>query len=567
MSDRFWAACTEALLACRRNDAAVAARMLQAAEVALDQGASEHPFRAKRRDYIDRFKAHLEGMNRGPGTAAGAQSAALVDERLFYPRPPNVALRNRLRIPHDHLVLVAVQNGLRIRERGAGVLLEAVASLNRQGLPVTLVRVGTEPGRQDTAPSPQVRDMGSVPRRDLPEIMAAGDVLICAVEPGSASLADKMSRILECFAMGRPVILPRDVHGLDVVDKRDACVLKSFDVAGVVNVIKQIKADQSLADTLAKCAVDFYLTVAAEYYRKPAEREDGRAGAQLKPHTAPTPPGQAADSIIVKPVAEGSRAIVVSESGEIQRLQARIRRLEQEKHELSVRLRSMPSIDPLCLSEPTSTRPVQKREDFGIIVFGHTRLDALGAVLESLKRQDALKYTEVWLDGHQGNENLKRKIEKTAEVVKKYSVKHLHRQSGNFGFRKMLILGLVEMSKKYRDILVLEDDCFPTRDAVAEFCKGLDLIRDDDRVFSVYGHHFLTASEKETCSRFQGWGWATTAAKLMPVLRQLIDCYSMTEERYLEFVRRTLTSEIRARIDVTPPRQPSYVLENFFGLF
>ena len=129
----------------------------------------------------------------------------------------------------------------------------------------------------------------------------------------------------------------------------------------------------------------------------------------------------------------------------------------------------------------------------------------------------------------------------------------------------MILLGLSEMSCRYRDILVLEDDCFPTHHAVEIFRKDLDLVRDDPGIFSVYGHHFLVDSEQETCARFQGWGWATTSEKLRPILRQLMDCYSMPEERYLEFVKLALTAEMRKRIDVTPRRQPTHTLEKFFA--
>lgn len=255
----------------------------------------------------------------------------------------------------------------------------------------------------------------------------------------------------------------------------------------------------------------------------------------------------------------------VPDNGAARDLADKVRLLERQNSELLERLRSMPSIDPLCISAPDVSRPLQGKEAFGIVVFGHTRLNTLNVVLESLNRQDVLRYTEVWLDGSQGNYPLKLRIDKTYELVAKYPVKALRRHAGQFGFRKMLILGLVEMCSKYEDILILEDDCFPTRDAVVEFRRELDAIRDDESVFSVYGHHFLVESEKESCPRFQGWGWATTRRKLMPILRQLIDCYSMNEERYLEFVGLTLTPEIKTRIDVTPPRQPSYTLEKFFA--
>lgn len=248
---------------------------------------------------------------------------------------------------------------------------------------------------------------------------------------------------------------------------------------------------------------------------------------------------------------------------------AEIEKLQRENDELRTIIYSMPSIDPLCISDSSifssQLEKNYEKEDFGIIVFGYTRVDTLSLVLESLKRQDALKYTEVWLDGDQGNPNVRQKLAETATMVKKFPVKKLQTQRSNFGFRKMLILGLVEMCKKYRDILILEDDCFPVHDAVHEFRKGLDSIRDNHNIFSVYGHHFLVESEKETCARFQGWGWATTSNKLRPILRQLIDCYSMTEERYLQFVKLSFTEKIKEKIDVTPPRQPSFTFKNFFA--
>jgi len=272
-------------------------------------------------------------------------------------------------------------------------------------------------------------------------------------------------------------------------------------------------------------------------------------------------------SVVDEPEPQPAAAEPPSEAqtAEIARLQQRVERLEAEKSELAKRLVSLPSIDPLCLVDAAAPSAPPLLDPFGIALFGHTRLDELKAVLESLQKQDALQYTEVWLDGHQGNPLLKQKVTKTFELVQGYPVKRIHRQNGQFAFRKLLILALSEMCGRYRDILVLEDDCFPTRDAVAQFQAEIEAVRSDPRIFSVYGHHFLTDSEGETCARFQGWGWATTSEKLAPVLRQLIDCYSMSEERYLQFVSLALTSEIRARIDVTPPRQPTHTLERFFA--
>lgn len=511
----------------------------------------------------DGFTLEIDTLKRfNHAGAPSVQCLPVVDENMFYPRPINTVLRKKLGIPKEHVVIVLPGIVRAVNQDEIGMLYKAVDSLNRQGIPTTLIRTGKnrDPRVLSNWPISHVKDLGWVARTDLPDIMAAADFFVQPGMPGEYNDQRVPTKLLEYFAMGRPVILPRTNLGLNAVHGQDAYVLDKANADEIVKAVSQIKADQKLNTRLTKGAVDFYLKHASHHqcrdvqqlYRsvlRSNQKDINKQVQQVK--------GTLND--------QTSIASPVPDNDEVKKLQYKIKKLELQKTELSERLLSMPSIDPLCISNPTFTWPVQDKEDFGIILFGHTRLDALGAVLESLRRQDALKYTEVWLDGYQGNQLLKHKIEKTIELVKKYPIKHLHKQAGNFGFRKMLILGLVDMCKKYRDILILEDDCFPTRDAVSGFRKELDLIRENNNIFSVYGHHFLTESEKETCARFQGWGWATTSEKLMPMLLQLIDCYSMTEDRYLKFVNLTLTSEIKTRIDVTHPRQPSYTLEKFFA--
>lgn len=204
-------------------------------------------------------------------------------------------------------------------------------------------------------------------------------------------------------------------------------------------------------------------------------------------------------------------------------------------------------------------------EDFGIIVFGHTRPLFLADVLKSLEKQNALKFVNVWLDGHQGVPETKQKTEMVAKVAEKFPVAKVYKHNGALGFRKMILQALSIAVQQYRHIMVLEDDCFPTQDAVEIFRQELEQIENMDDVFSIYGHHFLMPAEKETITRFQGWGWGTTSAKLKPFVDQLIQCYSLTEERYLAFVAESLTDDIKARLDVTPPRLPSHTLERFFA--
>lgn len=204
-------------------------------------------------------------------------------------------------------------------------------------------------------------------------------------------------------------------------------------------------------------------------------------------------------------------------------------------------------------------------QDLGILVFGHNRPLHISEVLKSLARQNAIGNVHVWIDGHQGNPDRKIKTDQVLQVVSKYPVAEIRAHNGNLGFRKLVLQALSDAVDKFRYIIVLEDDCFPTRDAVAVFRQELTSIENRHEIFSIYGHHFLTDTEGQTCNRFQGWGWATTSEKLRPILQELIECYSLTEAKYLEFVERVLTPEIVARIDITPPRLPTHTLRKFFA--
>jgi hypothetical protein len=244
------------------------------------------------------------------------------------------------------------------------------------------------------------------------------------------------------------------------------------------------------------------------------------------------------------------------ESDLVADLNDRIGRLESERSELLARVRAMPSIDPLCVTASSIPLPLKKRDDFGIAIFGHTDAESMAVVLEGLQRQEALPWAEAWLDGHQGDEDLRHRTDEVHALLKSYPIRKIHRQAGRVGRDKLVIQGLVEMCNRYKDMLILEEDCFPSDNAVAEFRQALDQIRNDKAVFSVYG---------QSCGRFRRCGWATTGRRLMPVLRQLIDCYSMSEENYLKFARLALTPDIKARIDVIPLDHPSATIERFFA--
>ena len=128
----------------------------------------------------------------------------------------------------------------------------------------------------------------------------------------------------------------------------------------------------------------------------------------------------------------------------------------------------------------------------------------------------------------------------------------------------MTIDGLHFMCGHYEKIIVLEDDCFPTSKCIQVFSECLDIIRFEPEVFSVYGHHFEMPAELDSITRFQGWGWASTKEKILPILSELRKCFAMSEDEYLKWVKNSLTQEIEKRLNVTPPRNCMIPLSQFF---
>ena len=201
----------------------------------------------------------------------------------------------------------------------------------------------------------------------------------------------------------------------------------------------------------------------------------------------------------------------------------------------------------------------------GILVLGHSRPHLLESVLESLRRQDALVSTHVWIDGTADRIELNTRTAECGEVARRYPVAEIRPHHGHLGIEKLMLDALTTMSAYYDRLIVLEDDCFPNRHAIQVFGNQLEVVAEIDTVFSVYGHPFLTPCEGSSSTRFQGWGWATTRRKLAPILKEARNLFLLPESEYLKFTREALTPEISARLDITPGRNVCQVLNRFYS--
>jgi glycosyltransferase involved in cell wall biosynthesis len=184
-----------------------------------------------------------------------------VDERLFFPRDRNTALRDKLKIPEKTIVLVYTGNVHRSNMGEVAELYKAVSELNKKNIPTVLLRTGqNNPTVQTDWSTSHEISLGWVEREQIPDILAAADVLIQPGEPSAFNDKRIPSKLPEYFAMGRPVILPKTNLGLEAVHGQEAYVLNKADEPGIVRAVIEILNDTPLRDRLSLGARSFYET-------------------------------------------------------------------------------------------------------------------------------------------------------------------------------------------------------------------------------------------------------------------------------------------------------------------
>ena len=197
-----------------------------------------------------------------PSNLPSAILPAPVDERLFYPRPVNHQLRQTLQIPDHHVVLAYTGDVRPLKQQEAEQLYQAVAMLNEQGLPTTLIRTGKDYvsfGDNESRYKQHEKPMGWVDREKVPEVLAAADILVQPGQPGPFDDHRIPAKLPEYFAMGRPVILPKANLGQWVDHGREGYVLERADAQGIARAVQELNKDRKWMQDMGNAAVDFYL--------------------------------------------------------------------------------------------------------------------------------------------------------------------------------------------------------------------------------------------------------------------------------------------------------------------
>lgn len=183
------------------------------------------------------------------------------DEDLFGPQPIDWNLRQKLGVPRNSTAIVYTGNVHAANASEVRSLYLAVAILNREGHPATLIRTGRDfcefLGADDRWARKHSIELDFVDRKEIPSILSAANIFVQPGRPGPFNDYRFPSKIPEFCAIGRPLILPASNVGLAMRHLEDAYVLPEATGLAIASAVRAIREDPRLEVRLTAGALRF----------------------------------------------------------------------------------------------------------------------------------------------------------------------------------------------------------------------------------------------------------------------------------------------------------------------
>ena len=223
-----------------------------------------HPIRAKR--FLEKADAVTVIMRTltalVPPNKPSVEIWPSADDSLFSLRPIDWQRRHRLGIPLNSTTIVYSGNVHAANAAEVRSLYLAVAMLNREGHPATLVRTGRDfchfLGDDDRWARQHSIELDFVERTDLPAILSMANLFVQPGKPGPFNDYRFPSKIPEFCAIGRPIILPASNIGLSMRHLEDAYIVPQANATTIAEAVRTIRADAALEARLASGAQRFF---------------------------------------------------------------------------------------------------------------------------------------------------------------------------------------------------------------------------------------------------------------------------------------------------------------------
>jgi glycosyltransferase involved in cell wall biosynthesis len=183
------------------------------------------------------------------------------DRHMFKAFPKLTCARGELGIPINSSIIVYPGNVHAANAQEMRSLYLAVAILNREGMPTTLVRAGRDfypfLGEQDSWARRHSVELGLLPHKKVPGLLALADLL---VQPGASDAFNDYrfpSKLPEFLSVGRPVIVPSTNIAHRMIHGEHAYILRKSNAVAIAEAVKEILTNPELRDRLSRGAVEF----------------------------------------------------------------------------------------------------------------------------------------------------------------------------------------------------------------------------------------------------------------------------------------------------------------------
>jgi glycosyltransferase involved in cell wall biosynthesis len=183
------------------------------------------------------------------------------DEAMLDPPRSREEVRADIRLADNELAIVYTGSIHRVNLADMRDLYSAIADVRRDGLPVVLVKTGTNTPKDPDLPNlgEGLRDLGWIPRDAVASLLAAADVLVQPGRPGPYNDYRLPSKLPDFLASGKPVVLPRANIGLELEDGRNALVLERGGPDEIAAAVARLASDSKLREAIGERGRDFAL--------------------------------------------------------------------------------------------------------------------------------------------------------------------------------------------------------------------------------------------------------------------------------------------------------------------
>ncbi len=176
------------------------------------------------------------------------------EEQFCGPLSVDNAKRRELGIGEDEYVVVYPGNAHAANCKEVSSLYLAVGLLNRRGIPVKLIRTGTDYVQLFDDELEMLRqhciELGYRPRPEIPGLMALADILVQPGGPGDFNDYRFPSKIPEFLATGKPVILPNTNIGRYLKNGKECLLLEKGNALEIADKMHMLWKDASLRERI-----------------------------------------------------------------------------------------------------------------------------------------------------------------------------------------------------------------------------------------------------------------------------------------------------------------------------